>query len=115
MTELRDLSKLPVDRAYWAGLEAKVTARLESRVRALPATRTRWWVPTARGAWLSGGMAVAATMAALVLVPPRPPVEPATPTGLLHAPDDAVTLEFVTATAPPSLGWLVIASNGSTR
>jgi hypothetical protein len=116
MTEFRDLSRLPANQAYWDGLAARIADRLGPRVRAAVTARTRWWAPTTRGTWLAGGLAVAATLAALLLTPPRIAPESPAPTGLLRAPkEDPATLAFVTAPAPPSLALLVISSTGSTR
>jgi hypothetical protein len=115
MTEFRELSKLPADQEYWDRLEARITGELAPAVHALASGRPDWWAPVARRAWALGGLAVAAGIAALLLLPPRSP-EDAIPTGLLRIPDDDPALiAFVSAAEPPPLVSLMIFSSWSSR
>ncbi len=113
MSEFRDLSRLPADPAYWDRLEARITAELGPRVRS---AGSAWWAPVATRASGLGGLAVAAALATLLLVPSRAPDPVAHPTGLLRMPDDdPAMIAFVTAAEPPALAVLVMVSTGSGR
>ena len=114
MSEFRELSKLPKDPEYWDRLEAKITAELGPLVRALPETRPEWWAPLATRAWALGGLAAAAGLAALFLVPPRT-APAAAPAGLLRLPDNPALVAFVSAPEPPSLAALMVPASGSNR
>ena len=114
MSEFRELSKQPKDPEYWNRLEARITAELGPLVRALPETRPEWWAPLATRALALGGLAAAAALAALLLVPPR--ARPAAPTtGLLRLPDNPALIAFVSAPEPPKLASLMIPSSRSER
>jgi hypothetical protein len=108
MTEFRDLSRLPADQEYWDRLEARITADLAPAVHALGTSGPSWWAPVARRAWGLGGLAVAAGLAALLLVPSR--AEDSTPAaGLLRLPqDDPALIAFVSSPAPPALASLMM-------
>jgi hypothetical protein len=115
MSELHDLSKLPKDPAYWAGLEARLSAQLGPMVAALPGrdVRTEWWTPVSARAWALGSLAVAAGLAALLLLPPREADPSPPPTGFLRPPNaDAAILEVATAPQPPALASLLFSSAG---
>lgn len=112
MTEYRDLSKLPDDPAYWAALESRITGDLAPALRSAALARTTggWWAPVARRAGVLAGLAVAAGIAALFLIPPRPPAAPLSPTGILRPPSgDPLITAFVTSAAPPGIASLIIA------
>ena len=116
MSELHDLSKLPKDPAYWARLEARISAELGPVVAALPGREDRkeWWSPVSARAWALGSLALAAGLAALLLLPPREADTAPSPTGLLKPPNaDAATLEVVSATQPPALASLLFSSEAS--
>jgi len=113
MSELRDLSKLPKDPAYWARLEARISAELGPVVAALPGREDRkeWWTPVSARAWALGSLAAAAGLAALLLLPPREADPAPSPTGLLMPPNaDAATLEVATAPQPPALASLIFST-----
>jgi hypothetical protein len=115
MTEFRDLSKLPTNQEYWNRLEARITGELAPTVHALASARPNWWTPVATRAWALGGLAVAAGIAALLLLPPRALEDPV-PSGLLRMPDDDPALiAFVSAAEPPALASLMIPSSSSGR
>jgi len=115
MTEFRDLSKLPTDQEYWDRLEARVTGELAPAVRALASARPNWWAPVATRAWGLGGLALAAGIAALLLLPPRTAENPV-PAGLLRMPaDDPALIAFVSAAEPPTLASLMMASSSGGR
>ena len=108
MTEFRDLSRLPVDQTYWEDLEARIMADLGPQVRASRGTGETWLAPIAARAWRLGGLAIAAGLAALMLVPARAQ-ERVTPSGLLRLPsDDATIAAFVEAASPPAIASLVL-------
>ncbi|MGH7561494.1 MAG: hypothetical protein ACRENB_10785 [Gemmatimonadales bacterium] len=114
--EFRDLSKLPADRRYWDALESRITADLASELHSLAGRSSGWWGPVARRAGVLAGLAVAAGIAALFLVPARPTERAVAPTGILRAPeDDPAMIAFVTAPEPPSLASLVISRPGAGR
>ena len=114
MSEYRELSKLPADQAYWDGLEARITAELGATVRALPEARSEWWAPLATRAFAIGGLAAAAGLAALLLLPSRPG-EPVPPTGILPLPDNPALLSFISAAEPPALLPMLIPASRSPR
>jgi hypothetical protein len=115
MTEFRDLSKLPEDPAYWDRLEARIAAELAPAVHRLAARKPSWWAPVATRAWGLGGLALAAGLAALLLLPARAS-EARSQTGLLRVPDDdPAMIAFVSAPEPPSLVSLMILLPGSAR
>ncbi|MGH7719294.1 MAG: hypothetical protein ACREON_10680 [Gemmatimonadaceae bacterium] len=108
MNDLRDLTRLPVDEGYWKGLEEKIMAELGPRVREAAGGRRGWWAPLAAHAVGLGGLALAASLAALILLP-RADVQKAGPLRLLGVPDnDPVLAAFVSASAPPPLTSLVL-------
>jgi hypothetical protein len=110
MTDYPPLSKLPEEQSYWDDLETRIMADLRPRVRAASERRPDWWKPLAARAWGLSGLAVAAGIAALALVPARG-LEPETSvTGILRLPDDdAAVTAFLSAPAPPALASLVLA------
>ena len=67
MRKLRELSKLPEDPAYWEQLEARIV----TRTQVAGTVEAAWWVPLAARATALGGLAIAAGIAALLLIPPR--------------------------------------------
>ena len=113
MSEFQELSKLPKDPEYWDRLEARITAELGPLVRGLPETRPEWWAPLATRALALGGLAAAAALAALLLVPPR--TRPTPTTGLLRLPDNPALIAIVSAPEPPKLASLMIPSSRSER
>ena len=116
MSVLHDLSKLPKDPAYWARLEARISAQLGPVVDALPGREDRkeWWTPVSARAWALGSLALAAGLAALLLLPPREADPAPPPSGLLKLPGaDATTLEVATAPEPPALASLLFSSEAS--
>ena len=116
MTEFRDLSRLPVDQSYWDGLEAKITAELGPLVRQVGSRKPGWLSPLAARAWVLGGLAVAAAIAALLLVPSRSLDSTGNPAGLLRLPENDPTLvAFVSAPVPPALAVLVLSPAGGDR
>jgi hypothetical protein len=114
MRELRGLSKLPSEQAYWDQLEARISAELEPGAPSLPVTRSGWWAPVATRAMALSGLAAAAGLAALLLVPPRTRNEAGNPAGLLRLPDDPAMIAFLSAPEPPSLGALMASLPRST-
>jgi hypothetical protein len=109
MSEFRELSRLPEDPEYWESLQARVMSGLPERspLGAAP----RWWAPLADRAWGLGGLAAAAALAALLLVPDRP-----TPDGLalLSLPAEAPEVRaLVSAPAPPSIASLMLTSRSA--
>jgi hypothetical protein len=106
MSDLRDLSELPGDEAYWDGLEKRIVGGLGQRVQAVPAG---WWTPLAARAWTLGGLAAAAAIAAIVLMPAREESGASTEAGLLLLPDsDPAFVSFVSAPRPPAVGSLLL-------
>ena len=106
MSDLRDLSELPEDQAYWDGLEKRVLAALGPRVQ--PA-QAGWWTPLAARAWTLGGLAAAAAIAGLLLMPPRAEPNVVTEAGLLLLPEsDPAFVSFVSAPRPPAVGSLLL-------
>jgi hypothetical protein len=115
MTEFRDLSRLPADQHYWDQLESRITGELGPLVRE-SVRRPAWWSPLARRAWWLGGIAAAAALGALWLLPARPSPGAAAPSGFLKPPDNDPTLvAFVAAPSPPSVGALMLTTPGPAR
>ena len=109
MRELRELSKLPTDRAYWDNLECQIVGQWGSgEVGQLGSNSPDWWAPLATRAGALVGLAAAAGIAALLLVPPRARGGSANPTVLFRLPDDPAMAAFLSSPAPPSLGSLLI-------
>src|SRR5262245_14821624 len=113
MSEFPELSRLPKDPSYWNRLESKLATELSQAVRALAGARPEWWAPLARRAWALGGLAAAAGIAALLLVPPRTPAT-TPPTGPLKLPADPVLVALL-APRPPALASFLIPLAGSRR
>ena len=108
MRELRDLSKLPNEQAYWDRLEAHIVGQWASgTVGRLGSERAGWWAPFASHAAALGGLAIAAGIAALLLVPPRARGGVTNPTVLFRLPDDPAMVAFLSSPEPPSLGSLM--------
>ncbi|MGH7471550.1 MAG: hypothetical protein ACRENP_26660, partial [Longimicrobiales bacterium] len=95
MTDFRDLSRLPVDPSYWDDLEARIMADLGPRVQQGIAPGPAWWAPLASRAGALCALAFAASLAALLLVPARPPEPAVISTGFLRLPQDERTTTFV--------------------
>lgn len=78
MNDLRGLSKLPEDDAYWASLEARMVAAVAGSLvgPALAVASPPWHAPLTRSAWRLGVVAAAAG-AMFFLLPPRAPAEAA--------------------------------------
>ena len=115
MSELHDLSKLPKDPAYWARLEARISAELGPAVAVLPGREIRkeWWTPVSARAWALGSLAAAAGLAALLLLPPREADPPPSSSGLIKLPGaDPAALEVVSAPQPPALASLLFYTAG---
>jgi hypothetical protein len=107
MTELRDLSRLPEDPAYWADLEARIVGAAGKS--ASPERESEPLGPLASRAWSLSGLAAAATIAALLLLPSRSSSPGGERSGLLKAPqDNQAILDFVTAPEPPGVISLVV-------
>jgi hypothetical protein len=107
MTELRDLSRLPDDAAYWANLEARILADVGKPASA--GRESEPLGPLAARAWSLSGFAAAATIAALLLLPSRSSSPGGERPGLLKASqDNQAILDFVTAPAPPGVISLVM-------
>ena len=100
MSEFRDLSKLPSHQKYWDEMEARIVGQAVGAARA---GGPGWWAPLASRALALGGLAAAAGIAALLLVPPRIHDSPGNPTTLLRLPDDPGMVAFLSAPEPPSL------------
>ena len=108
MSELRDWSKLPEEQVYWDRLEARIVSELAPEVHSLPERKTDWWAPISARAWALGGLAAAAGLAAILLLPPRSPATPPSSTGLFTLPgSDPATLALVSANEPPALASLL--------
>jgi hypothetical protein len=109
MSDFRELSKLPDDPCYWSDLETRVLSELGPAVRERVWETEGWWAPLAKRAWVLGGLALAAGVAALLLMPPRSVNGRAVPAGLLRVPaTDSTVISFVSAPAPPPLATLVL-------
>ena len=108
MREWGDLSQLPKDPGYWNDLEKRIMSELGPQVRATPETATHWLAPLAARAWGLTGLAAAAAIAALLLIPPRKD-EPRVSAGLLTLPgSDPSFTSFVSASSPPPVGALLL-------
>jgi hypothetical protein len=104
MSDLRDLSKLPEDAAYWDELETRIVSGLGPRVP----EATAWWRPLASSAWGLSALAAAAAIGAILLLPARNG-ERAVHAGLLQLPaSDPGFVKFVAAPAPPRAGTLLL-------
>jgi len=116
MSENRGLSRLPDDPDYWERLEARVLETATPRLRAAAGSGRNAWTPLAERAGALTGLAVAATIVAMLLVPARPnATSPAVP-ALLRIPHDDPTLAaFLTSPAPPSVVALVLPDAGRPR
>ncbi|HJU64191.1 MAG TPA: hypothetical protein VJ596_00880 [Gemmatimonadaceae bacterium] len=109
MSDLRDLSRLPVDEKYWDDLEARIMSDLGPRVREGANARAGWLRPLGARAWTLGAIALAASVAALLLMPPRQPDDAQRSSGVLGIPaKDPVVAAFVAAPEPPELGALML-------
>jgi len=109
MTDFHDLSKLPDDAAYWHGLEARVLENATPLLCKASSTRPGVWAPLAERAGALGGLAFAAALAALLLVPPRPVSPAAGAPGLLRIPQDDPTMAaFLSSGEPPPVVTLVL-------
>ena len=108
MSEFRGLSRLPDDPGYWDSLEQRITDELGPRVRAgLPAVEP-WWTPLAVRSWGLVGLAAAAGLAAVLLLPPRVTAS-APPSGLLRGPESDPALQlFAAAEEPPAVSSLIL-------
>jgi hypothetical protein len=112
MTEFQDLSKLPADAKYWESLEARIMAYVGSRTRGTTA-RSSGWSPLAARAWGLGGLAAAAALAALLLMPGRS-APTSNAAGLLSLPEgDPALRALVSASSPPSLAALMLPNSRS--
>ena len=120
MSELRELSKLPTDQAYWDRLEARM---LDGQTTRRPDGQTAgrqggngsgWWTPLATRAGALGGLAIAAGIAALLLVPPRTQDSVTNPAVLFRLPDDPAMMAFLSSPKPPSLAALMASLPRST-
>jgi hypothetical protein len=110
MTEFPDLSRLPDDEEYWERLEARVLAGLGAPGALPPA---EWWAPLAGRAYALGAVAAAAATLALLLLPPRSVEPSAPPTGILRPPvDDPELAAFLSAPEPPTIGALMLPTDG---
>src|SRR5262245_54163671 len=100
--ELRDLSSLPEDPAYWAALEQRVVAGISDPRRAhVPLIPTPWYAPLVRRV---GGLAAVAAAAGVVFafLPSRE---------MPDATGSAAALRVVAeSSAPPALAALIVAS-----
>lgn len=111
MSEFPELSKLPDDPDYWTALEARVLAGLPPgpHTAATAGGHGRaaagWWSPFETGAPGLVATALAAVLAALLLLPPRPALEGAE---MLLAPADPAGAAIIAAPSPPSLASLVL-------
>jgi hypothetical protein len=104
MTDLRGLSRLPDDPEYWSALEERVLDGLRANAGS---ARAGWWAPVAARAWGLGGLALAAGLAAVLLVPGRTTESPAIPATLLGLPDQPAVAAIIAAPQPPSIASLV--------
>ena len=125
--ELSGLSELPVDAAYWAALERRVTGELGPRVRALGGEPARpglrvvaarpaaaWWPPTRARTAALGALAAAAALL-VALLPPRTSSDHAL-TGaaaFLPASGDPAVVAMLGARTPPSIAALVLPAGGA--
>ena len=111
MRELRELSKLPADPEYWERLEAQVgqtVRRPDGQTARRPdGDGASWWALLATRAGALSGLAIAAGIAALLLVPPRTRGGTSNPTILFRLPDDPAMAAFLSSPTPPSLASLM--------
>jgi subtilisin family serine protease len=108
MTDFRDLSRLPDDPAYWAELEARMLAATGDVGAATGAVRP-WWSTLGQRAGTLVGLAAAAGIATLLLVPARPAVEAVPAVTMLgSAIADPTLARFVAAPAPPAIANLLV-------
>ena len=112
MRELRELSKLPADPAYWVGLEARMRGSGAGGQRG--SKKPDWWEPVAIRAVGLSGLAIAAGVAALLLVPPRARGGATNPAVLFRLPDDPAMAAFLSSPAPPSVGTILVSYPRST-
>jgi hypothetical protein len=101
MRDLRELSKLPDAPAYWVELEARM------RSAGLSGAPKSWWSPFASRAGVLSGIAAAAGIAALLLLPPRTRNGTANPAVLFRLPDDPTMAAFIASPEPPSVTALM--------
>ena len=105
MSDLRNLSNLPGNQAYWDELEKRIVAGLGPRAPA----RAEWWMPLAARAGALGALAAAAAIAALILMPARDEPAVVSAAGLLLLPgSDPAFVSFVSAPRPPAVGSLLL-------
>lgn len=98
MDQYFDTSSIPRDEGYWSELEQRVAAAM---TRAQPALR---WLSRSPGAWLSGGLIVAAAAVVLLMVRvARLEHDPAVPQALVAAiaPADQLGQAIAGGDAPP--------------
>jgi hypothetical protein len=114
MSEYPDLSRLPEDPAYWNDLESRVLAGLHTGEAVEVIEQDGWLAPLATRALAIGGLAAAAAIAAILLLPARSPA-PLAVGGLLRMPDDPIVAAFVAAEAPPALTSLLLGSGERPR
>jgi hypothetical protein len=123
MTDFRELSRLPEDRAYWAGLEQRIASELSPLLRDAARARARWWAPLAARAGGRGAAAAAAGPAVALLIPPRAVQQQAAAAGLprlsgddpalaalLRLPvDDPALAALLAGSEPPELASILMA------
>jgi hypothetical protein len=114
MRDLRDLSKLPSDQAYWVELEARMReavgadGQMGRWADGQPGSDgAGWWTPLGTRAGVLTGLAIAAGIAALLLVPPRSRGGGTNPTVLFRLPDDPTMAAFLSSPTPPSLAAML--------
>jgi hypothetical protein len=110
MSDLRDLSELPDDEAYWRSLESRILDDLSAGQRDGGGDET-WFHPLAKQAAGLGWLA-AAGLAALLLGSRGEPEGVSLP--FLQWPDDPIA-EAILAPAPPSLVSLLISGTGESK
>ena len=103
MKKLRDLSRLPEDQGYWDRLEARIAGKMGRRA----AGQLDWWSPLATRAMGLTGLAAAAGIAAMLIMPPRAQDRRVNPTVLFRLPDDPTMKTFLSSPRPPSLASLL--------
>lgn len=106
MRELRNLSKLPANPEYWERLEARMLGGRAAGWQG--GNGSGWWIPLATRAGALSGLAAAAGIAALLLVPPRTRGEAPSSVVLFRLPDDPAMNAFLSSPAPPSVGSLLV-------
>ena len=114
MSEYPDLSRLPKDPRYWDDLESRILAGLPAGDAVTARQEDGWLAPLAARAGVLSGLAAAAAIAALLLLPARSSDRLATG-GLFRLPDDETVTAFVAADAPPALTSLLLATGESGR